>query len=475
MATSVTRDQLDNPLSPAGDDQVQAYHQALTLFHGYYGDPMAAIQPALDSERPFAMGHCLAASLLLSATDRSLYAMAGEQLAAAAAAPTGPREQAHLQALTAWRDGDWERALQRYDALLAQWPRDGLALQMGHLGDFFLGRQGVLRDRPAAALPHWPTDLPGRGFVLGMHAFGLEECGQYERARETGLAALAHDRRDPWAIHAVAHVHEMRGEIVAGIDWLSARQDDWAIDNGFSFHNWWHMALGWLEIGEHQRVLALYDQAIRPADTNVVLELIDATAMLWRLHLRGVDVGQRWQPLLARWRSRVGDRLYVFNDIHALLALLASGQLAEAQDLVDTLQADAIGEDTRARMARMAGLPAARGLLAFAAGRHDQALPLLLHGHAVSARFGGSHAQRDLLALTALACARRSDARQLEEQLLVERRERRPNSPFVWNAIADWRERGGSGVSAELARDQARQAQRELLRLSAMHAVAAAA
>jgi tetratricopeptide (TPR) repeat protein len=475
MSTTTVRDHLDNPLAPAGHDQVEAYRLALTLFHGYYGDPLAAIQPALAGDRPFAMGHCLAAALLLSATDRSLYALAGEQLAAAAAAGGGPREQAHLRALTAWRDGDWTLALQHYDRLLAQWPRDGLALQMGHLGDFFTGRASELRDRPAAALPHWPADLPGRGFVLGMHAFGLEECGQYDRARDQGLAALDLDRRDPWAIHAVAHVHEMRGDVVAGIDWLLSRQDDWSIDNGFAYHNWWHLALYWLEIGEHAQVLALYDNAIRPADSDVVLELIDATAMLWRLHLRGVDVGARWQPLLARWRARLDDRLYVFNDLHALLALVATGQLDEAGRLVDALEVDAVGDDSRARMARLAGLPLARGLVAFARGRHDEALPLLLHGHAVASRIGGSHAQRDLFALTALACAGRGTARTLEEQLLVERRDRKPNSPLVWSAIADWRRRGGDATGAALARDQADQARRELLRMTARRPVPVAA
>ena len=475
MSATTLRDHLDNPLAAAGHDQVEAYHRSLTLFHGYYGDPLAAIQPALADERPFAMGHCLAAALLLSATDRSLYTLADEQLAAAAAAGGGPREQAHLRALTAWRDGDWALALQHYDGLLAQWPRDGLALQMGHLGDFFTGRAVDLRDRPAAALRHWPADRAGRGFVLGMHAFGLEECGQYDSAHAQGLAALALNRRDPWAIHAVAHVHEMRGEVVAGIDWLLSRQDDWSIDNGFAYHNWWHLALYWLEIGEHSQVLALYDTAIRPADSDVVLELIDATALLWRLHLRGVDVGARWQPLLARWRARLADRLYVFNDLHALLALIATGQLDEAARLVGTLQADAVGDDGRARMARLAGLPLARGLLAFASGRHDEALPLLLHGHAVASRIGGSHAQRDLFALTALACAGRGNARALEEQLLVERRDRKPNSPLVWSAIADWRLRGGDAAAAAIARDQAGQARRELRRQSARDPATAAA
>jgi hypothetical protein len=31
------------------------------------------------------------------------------------------------------------------------------------------------------------------------------------------------------------------------------------------------------------------------------MDMIDASAMLWRLHLRGIDVGERWQALAERW------------------------------------------------------------------------------------------------------------------------------------------------------------------------------
>ena len=53
----------------------------------------------------------------------------------------------------------------------------------------------------------WHRDVPGYHYVLGMHAFGLEESGDYARAEEQGRAALELDRRDPWAVHAVAHVN----------------------------------------------------------------------------------------------------------------------------------------------------------------------------------------------------------------------------------------------------------------------------
>ena len=39
-----------------------------------------------------------------------------------------------------------------------------------------------MSDRVAAVLPAWSSDLPGYHAVLAMHAFGLEECGEYERA-----------------------------------------------------------------------------------------------------------------------------------------------------------------------------------------------------------------------------------------------------------------------------------------------------
>ena len=55
--------------------------------------------------------------------------------------------------------------------------------------------------------------------------------------------ALEIERRDGWAVHAVAHVMEMQGRIDEGARWLAERETDWSPDNGFAFHNWWHLAL----------------------------------------------------------------------------------------------------------------------------------------------------------------------------------------------------------------------------------------
>ena len=100
-------------------------------------------------------------------------------------------------------------------------PHDLVALQVGHLMDFYRGNARDLRDRIARALPHWSPDVPGYHVVLGMHAFGLEEAGDYARAEETGRRALDLEPLDAWAHHAVAHVMEMQGRAQDGIGWMS--------------------------------------------------------------------------------------------------------------------------------------------------------------------------------------------------------------------------------------------------------------
>ncbi len=75
-----------------------------------------------------------------------------------------------------------------YGEIVIDHPRDLLALQIAHVGDFYLGQSTLLRDRIARVLPHWSSEVPGYGYVLGMHAFGLEETGDYAPRRGDGPA-----------------------------------------------------------------------------------------------------------------------------------------------------------------------------------------------------------------------------------------------------------------------------------------------
>ena len=136
--------------------------------------------------------------------------------------------------------------------------------------DFFRGNAHDLRDRIARVLPAWSSDVPGHGVVMGMYAFGLEECGEYGRAEDMGRAAIDAEPRDAWAHHAVAHVMEMQGRAQDGIGWMLAREPHWSgDDNFFKVHNWWHKALFHLDIGQTQEALKLYDGPVRGSRSGV--------------------------------------------------------------------------------------------------------------------------------------------------------------------------------------------------------------
>jgi len=235
--------------------------------------------------------------------------------------------------------------------------------------------------------------VPGYGYVLGMHAFGLEETGLYDRAEDAGRKALDANRRDPWAVHAVAHVMEMQGRIRDGIDFLSTRAPDWSVNNGLAYHNWWHLALHHLELAEHDRALEIFDTRIRPAETSVALEMLDASALLWRLTLRGVDVGSRWKSLAACWQPLAEDRFYAFNDAHAVMAFVGAEEWARVDNMIASLERAAQESGTNGMMSREVGLPLARAIAAF--GRQDYAatIDLLTPVRPRAHLFGGSHAQ----------------------------------------------------------------------------------
>jgi hypothetical protein len=137
-------------------------------------------------------------------------------------------------------------------------PRDALGLLAGHQIDFFTGHSRMLRDRIARALPFWEAGMPGYHSVLGMHAFGLEETGDYARAEAAGRRGVELEPRDGWSQHAVAHVMEMQNRQADGIAWMRSN-DQWAGDSFFQVHNWWHLALYHLEAGDIEAVLGLFD------------------------------------------------------------------------------------------------------------------------------------------------------------------------------------------------------------------------
>ena len=413
----------------------------------FTGDPVATIDAAIGHSPDFVMAHVLKGWLFGLATDPAAMAQARQCHAAAAALPATHREAAHVAALGALTQGGWHRAGEILEDLTVEVPRDALALQVGHQIDFFTGNARMLRDRIARALPAWDERVPGYHAILSAHAFGLEETGDYLRAERTGRRAVELEPRDGWGQHAVAHVMEMQSRQKDGIAWMRANPEQWSADSFLRVHNWWHLALFHYDLGEIDEVLTLYDGPIEGGRSKFVLNMVDASAILWRLYLGGVDAGTRWRKLAELRAPFAGSANYAFNDAHAMMAFVAAGRTDLAMRLVEAQEEAIAGEGDNAAFTRDVGRPAALAIKAFGEGDYGTTVSLLKPIRAIAHRFGGSHAQRDVLDLTLIEAALRSDDAALAAALTAERHALRPDSPL--SALFVQRARAKSSVFAD--------------------------
>lgn len=139
---------------------------------------------------------------------------------------------------------------------------------------------------------------------------GLEECHSLENAEVIGCEAVAMNRHDPWAHHAVAHVFETQGRLSEGIAWMESLSDIWEIHHSTLYtHNWWHIAFYYLDQEQYGKVLELYDTRIwEHIVEEFVADAIGAISLLIRLELRTVDVGNRWNAVA----NSVIERYFAF-------------------------------------------------------------------------------------------------------------------------------------------------------------------
>jgi hypothetical protein len=397
-----------SPPPPAARDANRRCEHALLLMHTHRGDPLAAIEDVLAADPADVLAHTLRAAHIVASGDMGKRDALAASVAAIEAARPAPRDPArrHALAANAWLAGDPAGAVDRYGDIVVDRPHDILALTVAHALDFRLARRRMLRDRIAQILPGWNASMPGYASVLAMYAFGLEENGQYRRAEAIARRALELDPGHPVALHAIVHVLEMKGRARDGLAFLAATEAAWAEGTGYSVHLAWHQALFHLDVDDPRSALQVYDIRIAPAHRSIPA-LADASALLWRLRLRGVDTA--------------GAR--PFYHAHALMAFAAAGRDALARRVIDNLRHAplAIPEDALAA-------PLCEALFAFA--RHDY--PACIEGIArvrhLAHQCGGSVAQCDLIHLTLTEAALRAREARLARALAAERAAQKPGS-----------------------------------------------
>ena len=418
---------------------VHAFEAAVAAVAAHRPTAGVALAKALAADPGLVAGHALKgfAGLILGRREPWLAARADRDAARKAIDEQGGSdgERALVEALELASDGRILAAADRLDRRLHEAPHDFLAIKLSHSLRFLGGdRQGMMRTLNGV-LPAWSAASSGYGYVLGCHAFALEEHKRFRDAERIGRRAIEHAPDDAWAIHAVGHVLEMNGRTRDGIDWFERSRPVWSECNNFAFHMAWHLALFHLEQNNPERVLALYDHHIRAMPTDDFRDVANAASLLWRLRQERVPVGDRWAELAEIARRRAEDTTLVFASLHYLLALVASGDLADAQHLVMALAEKALAQDgDQAGVARDVGVDLGQAILSLATRRRSRVafadilrrLPAL----------GGSGAQRDVFLRTLADIAAEAGDERATLVILAARARTQSHDRFARNVLA---------------------------------------
>ena len=310
-----------------------------------------------------------------------------------------------------------------WEEVLTESPLDLLALKLHHTMTFYTGRSHVMRSVVAGVLGEWSDAVAEYGCVQGMYAYALEECGAYDEAERWGRQAVERNPGDLWAIHSVAHVLEMQGRSAEGVKWLDYTPEQWAKKNPFKAHVWWHGALFLLAQGQNERALDLYDKALCSVNSETYVDVSNQAALLKRIELSGVDIGDRWQALAEHSATRIHDHMLPFRDAHFCAGAGRQRQFRRGAP-AHRIDGGVFGGRARVGAPRPHATLSFRlceGMIAYEGGDYDKATDLLWPLRNEISTIGGSHAQRDLFAQIMCDAALHSSKLAVARSLLSER------------------------------------------------------
>lgn len=350
-----------------------------------HGNGCQAIFVALEADPECALAQAYAAALFLTLMTREGQVQAAPRISAAwvHAAGATERERRTVSAITAWGAGDTATAVQQFRQIVEIWPHDLVAAKLCQVLELCRGDiAGMVRTSGMAASI---DDRDGRS--LGLHAFALDQNGQAELALRFARRAIdMSPTRDPWAQHAAAHALAAKGLPFEARALLRAHAPGWQRCSSFMLtHNWWHLALFSLELGDRGGALQHFDDHVWGVRKGHCQDQINAVALLARLELAGVKVGRRWDDVAAHVVPNAEDGIDDFLDLHYLYALARGGYDAAADSLVERLTGRSL-----------TGL--AIGLVSHARGDYQAAALALGPAQALVPRLGGSNIQKALFA-----------------------------------------------------------------------------
>jgi hypothetical protein len=396
-------DKLGMEFTAALPETVEAFNSAMDDYMVFNGEPVGRLLNTAEVDPDFAMGYCLTGCLRLFGGASAMHPRVNLELRAALArrSRVSSREQAHIDAFETAASGEICKAGIMWDAILVDYPHDMMAAKCAHESYYLVGESARMRQSVLNILPHWDSATPYYGFLLGMGAFGLEEAGDYREAEDMGREAVSIDTQDCWAVHAVAHVLQMEERFDEGISFLNGTNPNWKDATWLRGHLWWHLCLPMMEARQYDKVLKIFDEHISDCDKDMVTRLNDCTSLLWRLELKGIDVGDRWDQLVGLWVDHINDHAFAFADIHLAMTLISAGGEKKLRRFLESQHAYMEGENsTNSTIIEQIGRKLCLGMIAFRRGEYAKVIEQIEPVQDQVFRIGGSNAQRDIFNLT---------------------------------------------------------------------------
>ncbi|XP_005104787.1 tetratricopeptide repeat protein 38 [Aplysia californica] len=443
------------PLSTASNEACKLYDAILTQYAGWYdeesfGGMEGTLEKLKAADPDFVMGQVVANGLELLGTGRNTKLDAAlrddvsrmVELAQNTGKDISARERKHVDALDIWAKGDTARACLEWEDILTEFPNDVLALKFAHDTYFYLGYSAQIRDSIARVLPHWKPTMPLYGYIHGMHSFGLEETNLYPEAEAAARKALSINPRDAWATHTLCHVMEMMGRQHEGIHMMQTTTQYWESCGMLACHNHWHWALYYLEIGDYESALSIFDKevTVRAANSGAMLDVVDVCSLLFRLQIEGVDIGQRWDKVYDVCKSHLHDHVLAFNDMHILISCLGAGQKEAVAEMMTSIQNFIKeGQGTNRDVMANVGEALLKAFISYSDDDFAAAVDLVNPVRYKVVEIGGSNAQRDLVNLFLIQAAIKSPKKEhhrLARALLNERKVWKPNAPMTDRLMA---------------------------------------
>ena len=448
-------------MTASSQDSVDAFDATVDEFLAAGRDAAVLLKHVNETDPDMIMGQCVRGYFMRLPQQAHLIKGSDDACAKAITLLDGanPRERMHVSALQAWCQGDIRRTNAIWEQILVENPHDILAVRIAHTMHFFLGDLDLMRDSMARVMPRWSEDIPGYGFVLGCRAFSLEESHDFRQAEPMGRRAVEINESDIWAGHCVAHVLEGMGRRQDGIDWINSHEEAWKKRGIFARHMWWHRALHYLELERFDDVLAAFDSEYWPTPSEDNIDITNASSMLMRLTMLGIDVGDRWESVAKICEGRTEDRLRPFNDLHFIMALAVTGRTKAAREIVTSMRTyvaendDKIG--TLVNVYRNAGIPVGESIIAYAEKDYAKVVDIMSGARYRMVPLGGSWAQRDVWVRILIDAAIKDGQDAYARALLAERITDCPSSGPSWNLYANALDACGENGEAEVARARA--------------------